>query len=48
MSKEEQEPLVDENIKNDKDKVPVWHTQQELILKNWYEIGSSYRYIHDR
>jgi hypothetical protein len=48
MSKEEQEPLVDENIKNDKDKVPVWHTQQELILKNWSEIGSSYRYLHDR
>lgn len=29
-------------------KLPVWHTQQELILKNWSEIGSSYRYLHDR
>ncbi len=25
-----------------------WHTQQEIILKQWSEIGSSYRYLHDR
>ena len=48
MSKEEKQPLVDEKIKKDKDKLPVWHEQQELILKNWSEIGSSYRYLHDR
>ena len=29
-------------------KIPVWHSQQELILKNWSEIGSSYRYLHDK
>ena len=32
----------------DKNNVPVWHTQQELILKRWSEIGSSYRYLHDK
>jgi hypothetical protein len=26
----------------------VWHTQQESILKRWSEIGSSYRFMHDR
>ncbi len=26
----------------------VWYKQQELILKKWGEIGSSYRYLHDR
>ena len=36
-----------ENVK-DKNNVPVWHTQQELILKRWSEIGSSYRYLHDK
>lgn len=25
-----------------------WHPQQEKILKNWSEIGSSYRYLHDK
>lgn len=37
--------------KDDKSKIkklPVWHEQQELILKNWSEIGSSYRYLHDK
>ena len=37
--------------KDDKPKIkklPVWHEQQELILKNWSEIGSSYRYLHDK
>ena len=26
----------------------IWYKQQELILKKWGEIGSSYRYLHDR
>ena len=26
----------------------VWHQQQENILKKWSEIGSSYRFMHDR
>ncbi len=26
----------------------VWHPQQEKILKEWAEISSSYRYLHDR
>lgn len=26
----------------------IWHTQQEEILKRWSEIGSSYRFMHDR
>ena len=26
----------------------VWHGQQEKILKKWSEIGSSYRFMHDR
>lgn len=25
-----------------------WHHQQELILKRWSEIGSSYRFLHDK
>ena len=25
-----------------------WHPQQERILKNWSEIGSSYRFLHDK
>lgn len=25
-----------------------WHPQQEIILKKWGEIGSSYRYLHDK
>jgi len=35
------------DIKN-KDDIPEWHQQQELILKRWSEIGSSYRYLHDK
>tara|TARA_B100001063_G_C16764098_1_gene557645 strand:- start:702 stop:1895 length:1194 start_codon:yes stop_codon:yes gene_type:complete len=31
---------------NKKDK--VWHKQQENILKKWSEIGSSYRFMHDK
>ena len=26
----------------------IWHEQQENILKKWGEIGSSYRFMHDR
>lgn len=26
----------------------IWHRQQEEILKRWSEIGSSYRFMHDR
>ena len=26
----------------------VWHEQQENILKKWSEIGSSYRFMHDK
>jgi len=26
----------------------IWHGQQENILKKWGEIGSSYRFMHDR
>ncbi len=49
MSQEEEtKPLVEDKGKKDKNKMPVWHEQQELILKNWSEIGSSYRYLHDR
>ena len=42
------------DAKDTKDKVtkpktiPKWHSQQELILKKWSEIGSSYRYLHDK
>jgi hypothetical protein len=41
------------NASNDKSKadpsfIPEWHKQQELILKRWSEIGSSYRYLHDK
>ncbi len=34
--------------KKDPNKIPEWHQQQELILKRWSEIGSSYRYLHDK
>jgi hypothetical protein len=30
------------------DNPKVWHKQQEAILKRWSEIGSSYRFMHDR
>lgn len=35
-------------ISKDPNKIPEWHQQQELILKRWSEIGSSYRYLHDK
>ena len=31
-----------------KKKPKQWHGQQEQILKKWSEIGSSYRFMHDR
>jgi len=34
--------------KKDEDLEIIWHTQQEKILKRWGEIGSSYRFMHDR
>lgn len=35
------ETKEDENIKK-------WHPQQQIILKNWAELGNSYRYLHDK
>ena len=32
----------------EKKKIFEWHHQQELILKRWSEIGSSYRFLHDK
>ena len=34
--------------KNAKARPKIWHKQQELILKKWSEVGSSYRFMHDR
>ena len=34
--------------KKKSDEEIVWHGQQENILKKWSEIGSSYRFMHDR
>ena len=34
-------------MEKDKEEI-VWHGQQEKILKKWSEIGSSYRFMHDR
>jgi len=43
---------MDKNTPNDIDnlskKPKSWHPQQEKILKNWSEVGSSYRYLHDK
>ena len=40
---------VNGNSKEDSSKKNAsWHPQQEKILKNWSEIGSSYRYLHDK
>lgn len=35
--------MSSENINN-----KIWHEQQENILKKWSEIGSSYRFMHDK
>ena len=34
--------------KSDPEEPKEWHKQQEAILKRWSEIGSSYRFMHDR
>ena len=43
---------MDKKTPNDTDnsskKPKSWHPQQEKILKNWSEVGSSYRYLHDK
>ena len=40
---------INGNSKEDSSKKNAsWHPQQEKILKNWSEIGSSYRYLHDK
>ena len=41
--------MADPTTPNTPKKGPnIWYKQQELILKKWGEIGSSYRYLHDR
>ena len=44
--------LMDKNTQNDIDnsskQMKSWHPQQEKILKNWSEVGSSYRYLHGK
>jgi len=35
-------------VRKNSEGLPDWHVQQELILKKWSEIGSSYRYLHDK
>jgi len=44
--------MDDERVKksntSNENLLPEWHEQQELILKRWSEIGSSYRYLHDK
>ncbi len=45
----EKKPLIKRtttDLENEEEK--VWHKQQEAILKKWSEIGSSYRFMHDR
>lgn len=45
-----EEKIDNKNLKNSliKKKPKQWHRQQEHILKKWSEIGSSYRFMHDR
>jgi hypothetical protein len=40
--------IKEENNKRNKEEEKIWHKQQETILKKWSEIGSSYRFMHDR
>ena len=45
----EKKPLIKRtstDLENEEEK--IWHKQQEAILKKWSEIGSSYRFMHDR
>jgi len=44
---EDHERVKKANASNE-NRLPEWHEQQELILKRWSEIGSSYRYLHDK
>ena len=48
MSQKNQAPNSNDKSRADPNFVPEWHNQQELILKRWSEIGSSYRYLHDK
>ena len=48
MSQKKEAPSSNDKSKVDPNFVPEWHKQQELILKRWSEIGSSYRYLHDK
>jgi hypothetical protein len=48
MSQKTEAPSSNDKSKKDPNFVPEWHQQQELILKRWSEIGSSYRYLHDK
>ena len=48
MSQKKEPQLSNDKSKADPNFVPEWHNQQELILKRWSEIGSSYRYLHDK
>ena len=48
-SKNTENKLVKRKAPNlDEEEEKTWHSQQESILKRWSEIGSSYRYMHDR
>jgi hypothetical protein len=40
--------MEEENILKSKSNKKIWHPQQQIILKKWGEIGSSYRYLHDK
>jgi hypothetical protein len=33
---------------DDDTRVKIWHVQQEVLLKEWAEVSSSYRWLHDR
>ena len=46
MSDQEKNP--EKEVKEKKVEKKIWHPQQEKILKEWAEIASSYRYLHDR
>ena len=48
MSQKTEAPSSNDKSKKDPNFVPEWYKQQELILKRWSEIGSSYRYLHDK
>ena len=48
MSKEIKKKKKKIESKNDMENIPQWHPQQEHILKQWSEVGASYRYLHDK